>query len=99
MGNAAFNRNKTLPVDLRPLLWSYNLDEIDLEKDKKTIIINVINYGRLKHWQWLKRTYGTERVREVLSKIRATEIKPRTRRLASIVFNIDQFNYAPRGTH
>ena len=29
----------------------------------------------------------------------ATEIKPRARRLAALMFGVDQFNYAPRGSY
>jgi uncharacterized protein DUF6922 len=88
-----------LPEKFRPLLWSYNFERIDPVKHQKTIIVQAVNYGTLQHWQWLIQNYGRERIREVLSSISATEIKPRTRRLAAIIFSIDQFNYASRGTH
>lgn len=91
--------NRKLPDNLKPILWSYDLDKLNLEKNKKTIIINVINYGNLEHWQWLKENYGKEVVREVLAKTRASEIRPGARRLASIIFDVEQFNYAPRGAN
>jgi hypothetical protein len=37
-------------------------------------------------------------VRTVLQQIPATEIKPRTRRLVSLVFDAPGFDYAPRGS-
>jgi hypothetical protein len=90
---------QTLPETFRPLLWSYNFDRIDPVKHQKTIIVQAVNYGTLRHWQWLIENYGRERVREVLSSISATEIKPRSRRLASIIVGVNHFNHAPRGTH
>jgi hypothetical protein len=92
------NKN-TPPIFLKPLLWSYNFSKIDLNNDRKLIIISVINYGSLKEWRWLKEQYGKEEIKNTLKAIQATEIKPRARRLASLLFNIsdDEFKYTPRG--
>ncbi|MBL7154974.1 MAG: hypothetical protein ISS88_00505 [Candidatus Portnoybacteria bacterium] len=90
--------NKNLPSFFRPLLWSYNFDSIDLEKDKKTIIVNTINYGDLKHWRWVVKCYGKETIKKILTEIPATELRPRVRNLAALIFSIENFNYAPRGT-
>lgn len=86
-----------LPDFFRPILWSYNFSSIDSEKDKKTIIVNAINYGDLKHWKWVKENYGAEPVRQILGNITATELRPPALRLASIIFSVKNFNYAPRG--
>ena len=88
-----------LPESFRPLLWSYDFDRLNPQKNRKTIILQAINYGTLTHWLWLNRVYGFDSVRKVLTTVPATENKPRTRQLAALVFGIDQFNYAPRGTH
>ena len=91
--------DKKLPDYFKPILWSYDFDKLNLEKNKKTVIVSVINYGDLKHWRWILENYGKEVVREVLAKIRASEMRPAARRLASIIFNVNRFNYAPRGTN
>jgi hypothetical protein len=88
-----------VPETFRSILWSYDFDRIDPLKHQKTIIVQAINYGTFAHWRWLAQRYGRDAVREVLSTIPASEIRPRARRLASLVFDIDRFNYAPRGTH
>jgi hypothetical protein len=90
---------RSIPETLRPLLWSYDFAKIDPEKHQKTIIVQAINYGTLTDWHWLRARYGRVAVRDVLSSISATEIRPRARRLAGLVFDVDRFNYAPRGTH
>jgi len=87
-----------LPETFRSILWSYDFDRIDPLKHRKTIIVQAINYGTLAQWRWLKESYGRDSVRQTLSVVPATEIRPRVRRLASLVFGIDRFNYAPRGT-
>jgi len=87
-----------LPDLFKPLLWSYNFSEIDPEKNKKTIIVNAINYGDLRHWRWLVKFYGKEAVRQALISVPASEMRPRARKLASLLFSIILFNNAPRGS-
>ncbi len=86
-----------LPDFFKSLLWSYNFSDIDTKKNKKTIIINTVNYGDLKHWKWIINNYGKETIAEVLSRISAFELRPGARKLASIVFDIKEFNYERRG--
>lgn len=86
-----------LPEFFKPLLWSYDISQIDVERDKKMIIVNAVNYGDLCHWRWLVQTYGKEEVSNVISRIPVTELRPRVRRLAAIFFSVKNFNYAPRG--
>lgn len=92
---------KRLPEMFRPLLWSYRLEAIDPEAHYKEIIINAINYGDLKHWRWIARYYGRERLREVLTTVPVSEFRPRVVKLVGLLFGIsqDEFNYARRGTH
>ena len=42
-----------LPKDFKPLLWNYDFSKIDPEEDIERIIINTVNYGNWKRWQWL----------------------------------------------
>jgi hypothetical protein len=92
-------QNSTLPETFRPLLWSYDFSRIDPLKHKKTISVQALNYGTLAHWRWLVQSYGREGVRDVLTHVPASEIKSRSLRLASLVFGVQRFNYAKRGTH
>ena len=89
----------SLPDSFRPLFWSYRFEELDPSKDKKTVVIQLMNYGSLTHWRWLIGQYGRAEIRNILQSIPATEIKPRTRELASILFSIPAWNHALRGAH
>lgn len=91
------SKNKTLPVFFKPILWSYNFESLGVVKNKKTIILNAINYGDLKHWRWLVSNYGKNGIKRVLEQIPSTAIRPRARRLASIIFSIKKFNDVSRG--
>ena len=90
--------NPVLPESLRPLFWSYNFAALDPEKNQKTIVVNVINYGDLKQWRWLKEYYGEKPLVDILTSLSATEFKKRAGRLAELLFDF-KLNYAPRGTH
>jgi hypothetical protein len=83
-----------LPVNLRRLFWSFRFDELDPTRDEKTVVIQVINYGSLAEWRWLVREYGMPEVRRMLGTITETEIKPRTRGLASLLFSIPDWRHA-----
>jgi hypothetical protein len=88
-----------LPPSFRPLLWSYDFAALDPEKDRKTIIINTINYGDLPHWRWLIQYYGKDEIRAILSAIPGAELRPHAQRLAGIVFSLTQLHHVPRGAH
>ena len=85
-----------LPKYFEPILWSYNFSAIDPERDKKTIIINAINYGDLEHWRWLMRQYGKDVIKDVLEHIPVTEIRPRAMRLATLIFSLQHVNHVSR---
>ncbi len=91
--------NLILPETFRTLLWSYDFLRIDPLRHKKTIIVQTLNYGTLSHWRWLIEGYGREGVQDVVARIPATELRPHSLRLASLLLGVDRFNYAPRGTH
>lgn len=86
-----------LPSFFGPILWSYEISKIDIKKDKKTIVVQAINYGDLRHWRWIARQYGAGEVRRILSEVPVTELRPRVRRLAALIFGITHWNDAPRG--
>lgn len=88
-----------LPESFKSLLWSYDFSKIDPIQDQRTIIVNAINYGDLEHWRWLRQFYGDATIKQTLSAVPLTEIKPRTRKLVSLVFSVADFNYAPRSVN
>lgn len=86
---------KKLPGFFKPLFWSVDFDSLDLNRNKKAIILSAINYGDLKHWQWISEYYGKDELKMMLRGLPATELKPRAGKLAEILFNFN-LNYAPR---
>lgn len=58
---------KKIPEFVAPCLWSYNIDQIDLEKDKEIIITMVLNYGDVKRIRWLYSVYSEDDIKQVIS--------------------------------
>lgn len=65
------NINKTIPQSVKAALWSYDLDKIDLERHKKIIIFQVLNYGNSEATDWLRKNYSKEEI------IQAVALVPR----------------------
>lgn len=94
-----FKKEKILPPYFKRILWSYDFKSVNPIRDKKTIIVNAINYGDLKHWRWLVEFYGKKAVVNVLKTVSVTEIRPRVRNLVSALFSINKFNYESRSSN
>lgn len=92
-------RATQLPQTFRPLLWSYDFDELDPDRHKKTIISAVIRYGRLREWRWIIDHYGREEIKSVLAETPASSLRPSLKKLLELVFDITPSNHAPRGAH
>lgn len=56
----------SVPSYLQSSLWSYDLSTLDLHKDARLIITQVLNYGDERQLRWLFATYDAETIREVL---------------------------------
>jgi hypothetical protein len=91
--------NQKIPAYFKPLFWSYDFSKLDPTKDKKTIVLQTINYGDLVHWRWLIHHYGQTEIQTVLKSVPATALRERVRQLAGAIFSVTDFNYAPRGSH
>ena len=87
----------SLPESFKPLMWSYDFNSLDLEENKKTIILNTINYGDLNDWRWIVKYYGRDEVKKVLENIPAWALRSRVRKLVSLIFSLQNLNYALRG--
>lgn len=61
-------KQSKIPESLQGILWSCNVKDLDLEKDKVYIIHQVLSYGELKQIRWLFKIYGKKIIREVFLK-------------------------------
>lgn len=56
-----------LPKFLQPYLASYDLAKLDVKRDKKLIITQVLNKGNYPALQWLGRTYSRKEIKEAIT--------------------------------
>ena len=92
-------KNLKLPSFFEPLFWSYDFSLVDAKKNKKRIIINTINYGKWKHWGWIVRFYGKDKLKEMIEEIPRTEFRPPALKLISLLLGIKKMKYASRSDY
>jgi hypothetical protein len=56
----------TLPSGIRACLWSWDPSSLDLRRDRRLIITQVLNYGRWDDVRWLLKHYKGADFRRVL---------------------------------
>ncbi len=76
-----------LPEAFRSLLWSSDFGSLDVQAHKDMIVRQIINYGTLAHWRWLRDTYGEKDMQDTIAHAPSGAFRPRARALASIVFH------------
>lgn len=57
-----------VPKVITPYLWYLDINNVDLERDKKRIILNVLNYGTKEATDWLFSYYDREDIKNILKK-------------------------------
>lgn len=54
-----------IPSSFQGILWSVDVKNLDLKKDKVYIIHQILMYGNLKQIHWLFKVYSEEEIRKV----------------------------------
>ncbi|MBI5465442.1 hypothetical protein HY946_02420 [Candidatus Gottesmanbacteria bacterium] len=65
-----------LPKRLQSTLWSVDINDLDLKKNKWYIVNQVLAYGSISDWQWLFKTYPREAIISVFLKKPAKIYRP-----------------------
>jgi hypothetical protein len=55
-----------LPKFVRQYSWYLDVEKINLQRDKKRIILNIMNYGSLEAIDWLFSIYSKDEINDVL---------------------------------
>lgn len=58
-------KSKKIPKNLQGILWSVDIKDLDIEKDKWYIIHQFLIYGDFKELAWLFKTYGKKEILKV----------------------------------
>ncbi|MDI6592113.1 MAG: hypothetical protein QME61_04275 [Patescibacteria group bacterium] len=60
------NRKYKILKKLKNVLWSYDVRDLDLKKDKEYIITQVLNYGTWEDLKLLYKIYSEKEIKEVV---------------------------------
>jgi len=78
-----------VPASIARCLWSYDISELDFDRDKDLIITQVLNYGDWQAVKWLYGTYSEEDVQQVVKRPRKGAWFKRTLTFWLTIFQID----------
>jgi hypothetical protein len=62
-------KKAALPENLKGILWSKNIDYVDLENDKIYIIHQVLSFGDIEEIKWLFKNYSFAEIKMVFINI------------------------------
>jgi hypothetical protein len=84
--------NAPSPLGLpRALFWDTDTATLDLDKHAKQIIARVVERGGLEGWHKLRRHYGDEKLRQVVTSLRTLE--PRTVNFLCLMLNLKREDF------
>ncbi len=77
-----------IPEVVKPYLWSYNLDKIDLQKHKRLIIAQILNYGSKQATDWLFSAYTKYEIKRIAQQIPYGQWNKKSLTLWSLLLDI-----------
>ena len=77
------------PQSVKAVLWSYDLNTIEVQKDKKLIIFQVLNFGSEDAIKWLFKEYGFSVVEKEAESIPLNQWSKKSLSLWKIIFSLN----------
>jgi hypothetical protein len=81
-------KNNEKLKEFKPFLWSYDTQRMDLERDKRRIITNVLNLGTKKACESLFDIYTKEEIKKEIANPLPGEWNKKSLNYWSIIFDI-----------
>ena len=53
------------PKNLQGVLWSCDVNKLDIDENKTYIIHQLLSYGNISQWRWLFDTYSADKIQNV----------------------------------
>lgn len=73
---------------VRAVLWSYDLNAINIKTDKKIIVSQVLNFGSEEAINWLFKQYGFNTVKKIAASIPLLEWNKKSLSFWKIILSI-----------
>jgi len=86
-----------IPESLKKLFWSYDFDSLNLERDKRLVVKQVLSYGNIEDWKWLISKYGKAQIQEIISNCSESEFRSQNLKLIEILLEAKP-SYVSRNT-
>ena len=64
------------PKKLQHILWSVDVNHLDIEQDKNYIIHQILSYGMIEDFIWLFRTYSLKDVLKTFTNVPYKDYRP-----------------------
>jgi len=77
------------PQSVKAVLWSYNWNALEVQKDKKIIISQVLNFGSEEAIKWLFKQYGLTDVEQIANTIPLFQWNKKSLSLWKLVLSIN----------
>ena len=77
-----------IPYFVQPFLWSYDLDQLDIKRDQRLIIFQVLSVGSREATDWLRGQYSREQIQEVIVQTPISQWNQKSLALWSLVFDV-----------
>ncbi len=77
-----------VPASVEATLWSYNISDMDIDRDKEQIITNVLNMGTKDAVDWLRSTYKKHEIADVVAHPKSGEWNKRSLNLWALVYDV-----------
>lgn len=87
MKNAKVKTNK-LPESFKPFLWSYDFEKLDLIKNKKIIILNLLNFGTKECTDELLKLYDRAEIKTAIRNSYESEWDKKSLNYWSYIFSV-----------
>lgn len=79
------------PQSVKAALWSYNIDSLEIQKDKKTIIFQILNFGTEDAIKWLFKQYTLEDIEKISNMIPQFQWNKKSLALWKTLFTINPY--------
>ncbi|PIV07985.1 hypothetical protein COW57_03245 [Candidatus Roizmanbacteria bacterium CG17_big_fil_post_rev_8_21_14_2_50_39_7] len=77
------------PPSVKAVLWSYDLNALEVQKDKKIIISQVLNFGSEEAIKWLFKQYSFKDVEQIANIIPLFQWNKKSLSLWKLVLSIN----------
>lgn len=81
---------KKIPPNVGKYLWDVNIESLDIKTHSGFVIERVLEYGDTDSFSWILKTYGKEKILDVLKK--SKRISPKTGNFYALYFGIPKLD-------